>query len=55
MRLTANGIDFMPIVLAMRGAFMAFLLTLSRWARDLWTMNMENTVSMRLRAHEPKR
>ena len=38
MRVASNGIAFGSIIFASRGSFITFAITLSRCARDLYTM-----------------
>src|SRR5438034_9237653 len=45
MRFESNGIFFVFIVPANRGSFIALSFTLSRWARDLYTIHEKTTVS----------
>src|SRR5438874_203072 len=45
MRFESNGIFFVFIVPASRGSFIALSFTLSRWARDLYTIHEKTTVS----------
>jgi hypothetical protein len=45
MRLESNGIFFVFIILAICGSFIALLFTVSRCARDLYTIHEKTTVS----------